>query len=124
MPSYERITIGLNMVLAGVLGMLIARNRAQLDRDLDASLEREREANAERERATAALRRLEGIIPICAYCHQVRTEAGAWEQLDQYVRSRTDADFSHGMCPACAQRHFPDIVEPGAEQTAPSTERT
>jgi ABC-type nickel/cobalt efflux system permease component RcnA len=123
MPSYERVATGLNVVLAGVLGMLIARNRAQLDKDLDASLEREREATAERERATAALRRLEGIIPICAYCHQVRTEAGAWEQLDQYVRSRTDADFSHGVCPACAQKHFPDLVAPGAEQAAPSAER-
>lgn len=123
MPTYERFATGLNIVLAGVLGMVIARNRAQLDRDLDASLEREREAIAERERATAALRRLEGIIPICAYCHQVRTEAGAWEQLDQYVRSRTDADFSHGMCPACAQKNFPDLVGPAAERAAPSTER-
>lgn len=117
MPDADRFSALLTILLAGILGMVIARNRAQLDRDLDASLEREREAIAARERATAALRRLEGIIPICAYCRQVRTEAGAWEQLDQYVRSRTDADFSHGMCPACAQRHFPDIMGPAAPET-------
>lgn len=117
MPDYDRLSALLNILIAGVLGMLVARNRWQLDRDLDASLERERAAIAERERAMDALRRLEGIIPLCAYCHQVRTEAGAWEQLDQYVRSRTDADFSHGMCPACAQRHFPEIVEPAAGRT-------
>lgn len=124
MPDYDRLAALLNILIAGVLGMLVARNRLHLDRDLDASLEREREANSERERATAALRRLEGIIPICAYCHHVRTEAGAWEQLDRYIRSRTDADFSHGMCPACAQKHFPDIVGPAAEQTEAFTERT
>ena len=35
------------------------------------------------------------------------TEAGAWEQLDSYVRSRTEAQFSHGICPDCAAKHFP-----------------
>lgn len=123
MPDADRFSALLTILLAGALGMVIARNRAHLDRDLDASLEREREAIAERERATAALRRLEGIIPICSYCHQVRTEAGAWEQLDQYVRTRTDADFSHGMCPACAQQNFPDLVEPAAGRAAPLAER-
>ena len=112
MPDYDRLSALLNILIAGVLGMLVARNRSQLDRDLDASLVREREAIAERKRAMDALRRLEGLIPLCAYCHQVRTEAGAWERLDQYVRSRTDADFSHGMCPSCAQEHFPDVAEP------------
>lgn len=124
MPDYDRLSALLNILIAGVLGMLVARNRAQLDRALDASLEREREVIAERERAMDSLHRLEGLIPICAYCHQVRTEAGVWERLDQYVRSRTDADFSHGMCPACAKEHFPDIVDSACEQTSPVIERT
>ena len=68
---------------------------------------RERHEIEGRERAAAALKTLEGIIPICSYCHEVRTEAGAWEQLDSYVRSRTEAQFSHGICPDCAAKHFP-----------------
>ncbi len=115
MPDYDRLSALLNILIAGVLGMLVARNRSQLDRDLDGSLEREREAIAQREGAMDALRRLEGIIPICAYCHQVRTEAGAWEQLERYVRARSDARFSHGLCPQCADRHFPGLSDQSLE---------
>jgi hypothetical protein len=111
MPAYDRASALLTILIAGVLGMAIARNRTQLDRDLDDALRREQAAIQAREKALAELRRLEGIIPICAYCHQVRTEAGAWEQLDQYVRARSDADFSHGMCPKCAREHFPEIMD-------------
>jgi hypothetical protein len=107
MPTHERFASALNLLMAGALGMLVARNRARLDRDLDQSLEREREAIAAREQAVADLRTLQGIIPICAYCHQVRSEAGAWGQLDHYVRERTEADFSHGICPKCLAEHFP-----------------
>lgn len=110
MPANDRASAMLTILIAGALGMAVARNRWALDRDLDEALARERAAIAERERAVDSLRKLEGIIPICAYCHHVRTEAGAWEQLDRYIRARTDADFSHGMCPACAQRHFPEVV--------------
>lgn len=107
MPGVERYAFVLNFVLAGVLGMMIARNREALDRDLDEALVRERHEIEGRERAAAALKTLEGIIPICSYCHEVRTEAGAWEQLDSYVNSRTEAQFSHGICPHCAAEHFP-----------------
>jgi len=112
MTGVDRLSTLGNFVLAGALGMLVAQSRARLDRDLDAALERERQAIEARERAAAELRHLEGIIPICSYCRQVRTEAGAWEGLDQYVRSRTDADFSHGICPSCAQKYFPEIADP------------
>lgn len=115
MPDYELVAAYLNLLIAGALGIVVARNRARLDRDLDESLERESAAIEAREQATAALRRLQGIIPICSYCHQVRTEAGAWQQLDHYGREQTEADFSHGMCPKCAREHFPDYVEPTSD---------
>ncbi len=123
MSNVERYAVLLNFLIAGALGMAVARNRSTLDRDLDDALEREREAIEARERAAAALRTLEGIIPICAYCHQVRTEAGAWEKLDEYVRSRTDADFSHGMCPSCAAQHFPEVFGPDAVNPIPTVPR-
>lgn len=110
MSNVERFAASLNFLIAGALGMVVARNRLALDRSLDEALDRERQAIEERERAAAALKTLEGIIPICAYCHEVRTEAGAWEKLDHYVRQRTDADFSHGMCPRCAAEHFPTLM--------------
>lgn len=112
MAGVERYAAVVNFLIAGALGMAVARSRLALDHDLDRALARERQAIEDRERAAAALRTLEGIIPICMYCHEVRTEAGAWEQLDTYVRSRTLADFSHGMCPTCARVHHPDSLLP------------
>lgn len=52
--------------------------------------------------ALAEVKTLRGILPICANCKRVRTDEGAWEQIESYVRDRTDAEFSHGLCPACA----------------------
>lgn len=111
MTGIDRLSVIGNFTLAGVLGLVVARNRSRLDAELDDALVRERAATEARERSMAALRTLEGIIPICSYCHEVRTEAGAWQQLDDYVHSRTDAQFSHGICPRCATMKFPDIMD-------------
>jgi hypothetical protein len=45
-----------------------------------------------------------GIIPICASCKRVRTGDGYWQQVETYVRDHTEADFTHGYCPECAER--------------------
>jgi hypothetical protein len=50
---------------------------------------------------------LNGLLPICAWCKKVRDDQGYWEQIEQFVQSRSDASFSHGICPDCATKHFP-----------------
>lgn len=52
---------------------------------------------------------LEGIIPICAYCHSIRDEKGGWNLLENYIASHTDATFSHGICPDCVNRARADF---------------
>jgi len=47
------------------------------------------------------IRILKGIIPICSYCHNIRNDEGAWDQLEAYISKHSDAQFSHGICPAC-----------------------
>lgn len=44
---------------------------------------------------------LEGVIPICSYCHKMRNDKGAWDKLESYISSRSGAQFSHGICPDC-----------------------
>ncbi len=61
----------------------------------------------ELQRALSRIRRLEGIIPICSYCKKIRSDDGAWQQIDVYIRHHSDADFSHGICPDCMTTHFP-----------------
>ena len=50
------------------------------------------------------IKTLSGLLPICAWCKKVRDDRGYWEQIEQYVHSRTDASFSHGICPDCARK--------------------
>lgn len=66
--------------------------------------------HAERERARLRdeIRRLEGIIPICASCKKMRSDSGYWHQVETYLAERTDAVFSHGICPDCLATEFPD----------------
>ncbi len=56
---------------------------------------------AELQQALAEIKTLRGFIPICAWCHRVRDDAGFWQQIEKYLDARTDATFSHSICPAC-----------------------
>ena len=49
---------------------------------------------------------LEGILPICAYCKDIRDEHDCWQQIEAYVSQHSEAHFTHGICPKCAQSHF------------------
>ncbi len=56
----------------------------------------------------AEVKTLRGIIPICAHCKNICDDKGAWNQLEQYIRAHSLAEFSHGICPKCAQKLYPD----------------
>ena len=53
---------------------------------------------------------LEGLLPICAFCKNIRDESGEWERLEKYISRRSHAQFSHGVCPTCAEKHYPGIL--------------
>lgn len=57
----------------------------------------------------AQVRRLEGILPICGHCKKIRNKSGAWEEVEVYVKDRTDADFSHSICPDCMAKHYAEF---------------
>lgn len=61
------------------------------------------------EDALEHIRVLRGIIPICAYCKCIRDDKGAWQQVEQYVRDHSEAEFSHGMCPACQKKILAEL---------------
>jgi hypothetical protein len=58
------------------------------------------------ERNIARIKRLEGLISICSYCHRIRNEEQSWQRLEEYLADHSDAMFSHGLCPACEAEHF------------------
>jgi hypothetical protein len=59
--------------------------------------------------ALAEVITLRGIIPICASCKKVRDDKGYWNQIEAYIRDRSEIDFSHSICPECAKRLYPDL---------------
>ena len=65
----------------------------------------------------ARVRTLEGFLPTCSFCKDIRDEAGEWHQIEEYVASRSDARFSHGVCPKCAARHYGDILNKDRKST-------
>ncbi len=80
-------------------------------REREAALER---ALAERDAALAEIKTLRGLLPICAGCKNIRDAEGKWHTIESYVEQRSNAKFSHGMCPACAAKWFPGVTIPGA----------
>lgn len=64
----------------------------------------------ELEVALREIKTLKGLLPLCAFCKKIRDDEGYWHNLETYIPSKTDAQFSHGVCPDCLQKHYPDLA--------------
>jgi len=53
---------------------------------------------------------LSGLLPMCAACRKVRDKQDVWHHLESYIRTHTEADFSHGICPDCRRQLYPETV--------------
>jgi hypothetical protein len=58
-------------------------------------------ALVELQKATAEVRTLKGLLPICAWCKKIRTQSGDWTKLEAYITAHSEANFSHCVCPEC-----------------------
>jgi len=84
---------------------LRVRNHIALKEQRD-QLVRQKE---ELEAALARVKQLEGIIPICMYCKKIRDDQQSWHQLEKYISNHSEAMFSHGICPECAEEQMKTI---------------
>ncbi len=57
------------------------------------------------------IKTLKGLVPICASCKKIRDDKGYWNQIEVYISEHSEAEFSHGICPDCAKRLYPDFVK-------------
>jgi hypothetical protein len=96
------------ILAVNAFGTLLVQRRLALEQDVSVAWDAEHDARVTSDRTLAELRTLRGIIPICSHCKKVRSEVGDWEQLESYVRAHSDAEFSHGICPECVERHYPE----------------
>ena len=54
---------------------------------------------------------LEGLLPICSFCKKIRDAEEKWQPIEQYIGERSQASFSHGLCPDCIKKHYGDLFE-------------
>ena len=65
------------------------------------------------EKALDEVKTLKGIFPICSFCKRIRDDKDFWNQVEDYIREHSEADFSHGFCPECAEKHYPEFIKKG-----------
>jgi predicted metal-dependent hydrolase len=67
--------------------------------------------NQHLQQALAEVKTLSGLLPICAHCKKIRDDNGYWNQIEAYMGKRADVQFTHGICPDCTRKFFPDVAQ-------------
>ena len=78
------------------------------------SLQQKRELerkNKELKEALDTIKTLHGILPICSNCKKIRDDKGSWSQVEEYIGKHSEAQFSHGICPECARKLYPEFYK-------------
>jgi len=86
---------------------------SSIERDITArrTVEGERDhLIAELKNALINVKTLSGLLPICASCKRIRDDKGCWHQAETFIKARSNADFSHGMCPECMEQLYPGLI--------------
>ena len=63
------------------------------------------------QKALNQIKTLSGLLPICASCKKIRDDKGYWNQIEGYISKHSDAEFTHGICPACAKALYPELYK-------------
>lgn len=69
------------------------------------------EQNEELQATLAKINELSGLLPICANCKKIRDDEGYWQEVEEYIREHSSADFTHGFCPGCIQELYPSLFD-------------
>lgn len=93
------VFFGANMFV--IVGLMIL-NSQRIEIDLLASMEE--------------IKRLRGIIPICSSCKKIRNDEGLWDQIEKYIQEHSEAEFTHGICPECREKLYPNFAKKDEQQ--------
>ncbi len=115
-------TLILNLVMCvlitGVVIMLTAftihsyqKTTQQQQTEIETQHQELSEKNAHLEKALSEVKTLSGLLPICASCKKIRDDKGHWENLEWYIKERSQAEFTHGICPDCMHDLYPEFAK-------------
>ena len=114
--TWQNRRYGMELEHRPVLAILKEVTEVRLELTLaQQEIERRKQLEKENEELIVSLqtaiqkvKTLQGILPTCSYCKNIRDEHGNWHQLEAYIQRHSDAQFSHGICGVCAEKHFPE----------------
>ncbi len=96
----ERMNAQLTKVNAELVHEISERKRAEEEKE---------ELIVELQENLAKIKTLSGLLPICAHCKNIRDDKGYWSQIEAYIEDHSETEFSHGICPECAIKYYPDM---------------
>ncbi|MBI5209806.1 MAG: DUF3365 domain-containing protein [Elusimicrobia bacterium] len=111
---HDRLLCGTHAVLSLVGLALLGLGYQRLERieAARAAAERGREKTiSDLQAALGEVKTLSGMLPICANCKKIRDDRGYWNQLETYIGKRSRATFSHGICPECSAKLYPELPD-------------
>lgn len=100
--------LGLGVVILRLRVAALARGKAELELLVARRTEELQARNVDLSTALSQVKQLSGLLPICASCKKIRDDKGYWNQLEHYISAHSDADFTHGICPDCANALYPE----------------
>ncbi len=98
--SFIRDEDGLLSGFIGITRDITARKQAEEQRD---------KLISDLEKALGEVKTLSKLLPICSYCKNIRDDKGDWSKIESYIHKHSDTQFSHGICPECAKKYFPEM---------------
>ena len=103
---------------------MIFRDLDAINSRLNEELEIKMQNEIEREKliseltdALGQVKSLGSLLPICAYCKKIRDDKGYWNQLEEYISTHSNTDFSHSICPDCQKKYYSDLIDDEANDT-------
>jgi len=119
LTSMEDEELGIRLVQGGAQDYLV---KGQADglilyRTIRYAIERKQDETerehliSELQAALAQVKTLSGLLPICSGCKKIRDDQGYWNRIETFISKHSDAQFSHGICPDCTKKYFPDYKD-------------
>jgi len=104
--------VAITILEFGIGFCFIMLNVQRLDEELHHSRDNLQVAMRDLQQSISEVKVLSGLLPICASCKKIRDDKDCWQQMEVYIRDRSEARFSHGICPDCAAKLYPSLHKP------------
>lgn len=108
--AFNAISVFFVLALSIALSLLTSASDHRVQRERFAAHENEIQLRQGLESAMTEIKTLRGLLPICAACKKIRKDDGVWQQIETYLQAHTHAQFTHGICPDCRVRLYPDTL--------------